>query len=65
MFFIIEKSEETTFEFLQRILTQRIINLLTDSDNELLKFATKRWYVIHDQNGKDYGAGNENSTSIK
>ena len=37
-FFIIEKSEETTFVFLQKI-----IDLLNDSSNEESKFATKKW----------------------
>ena len=26
--------------------TQKIINLLNDSDNENSKFATKKWYII-------------------
>ena len=48
MFFIIEKSEETTFEFLQnsvsyKMETQKIINLLNDSSNEESKFATKKY----------------------
>ena len=30
-----------------------------------LKFATKKWYVINDQNNTDYGDGDENSTTIK
>ena len=55
MFFIIEKSEETTF--LQNsasivwfliMETQKVANLLGDSDNESLKFATRKWYVIND-----------------
>ena len=29
--------------------TQKIINLLNDSSNEELKFATKKWYVIDSQ----------------
>ena len=46
MFFIIEKSEETTFSFSQNsvtiikiIETKEIVNLLNDSDNENPKFA--------------------------
>ena len=54
MFFIIEKSEETTFEFPQnaaavvwfwlriKMETQKIANLLGDADNESLKFATRK-----------------------
>ena len=77
MFFIIEKSEETTFEFSQnaatvvwfwlriKMETQKIVNLLGDADNESSKFATRKWYVINDQNNTDYGEGNEDSTTIK
>ena len=77
MFFIIEKSEETTFEFSQnaatvvwfwlriKMETQKIVNLLGDADNESSKFATRKWYVINDQNNTDYGEGNEDSTTVK
>ena len=59
MFFIIEKSEETTFEFSQnaatavwfwvciKMETQKIANLLGNADNESSKFATRKWYVIN------------------
>ena len=30
--------------------TQKIMNLLGDTDIESSKFATKKWYVINDQN---------------
>ena len=30
--------------------SQKIINLLDTHDNESQKFATKRWYIINDQN---------------
>ena len=50
MFFIIEKSEETTFNFSQNSVTkvwimetQKIVNLLNGSDNKNSKFATKDW----------------------
>ena len=67
MFFIIEKSEETTFEFSQnaatvvwfwlriKMETQKIANLLGDANNEFSKFATRKWYVINDQNNTDSG----------
>ena len=39
--------------------TQKIINLLNDSSNEELNFATKKWYVIDSQTTKDkYKQGN-------
>ena len=52
MFFNIEKSEETTFEFSQKFVnilqkrTKKIVNLLSSSENEFSKFATRKWYVI-------------------
>ena len=53
MFFIIEKSEETTFNFLQNSViimeimkTQKIVNLLNGSDNENSKFATKNGILL-------------------
>ena len=45
--------------------TQKIVNLLGDADNESSKFATRKWYVINDQNNTDYGEGNESGTAIK
>ena len=77
LFLIIEKSEETIFEFSQHSVTvvsiysiskmeaQKILNLLNASDNESAKFATRKWYVINDQNNSKYGEGNENDSNIK
>ena len=45
--------------------TQKIANLLGNVDNESLKFATRKQYVINDQNNADYGDGDENGTTIK
>ena len=45
--------------------TQKIANLLGNADNESSKFATKKWYVINDQNNTDYGKGEENSITVK
>ena len=45
--------------------TQKTANSFGDSDNESLKFATRKWYVINDQNNTDYGEGNEDSTTVK
>ena len=51
MFFITGKSEETTFEFSQNVVwfwlrikmeTQKIANLLGDTDNESSKFAARK-----------------------
>ena len=45
---------------------QKIINLLDSNDNESQKFATKRWYIINDQNTGDNAFGNgEDGTAIK
>ena len=45
--------------------TQKIVHLLNDSDNEYLKFATRKWYIIDDQNNGQYGRGNDNDSTIK
>ena len=45
--------------------TQKILNLLSGSDNESSKFATRKWYIINDQNNGQYGRGNENDATIK
>ena len=77
MLFIIEKSEETTFEFPQnaaavvwfwlriKMETQKIANLLHDANNESSKIATRKWYVTNDQNKTDYGEGNKDCTIVK
>ena len=77
MFFIIEKSEETSFEFSQdamtvvwfwlslKMETQKIVNLLGHANNKYSKFATKKWYVVNYQNPTDYDKGNEDSTTVK
>ena len=59
MFFIIEKSEETSFKFSQNSVTitihnhnsvimetQKIVNLLNRSDNEISKFASKNGMLL-------------------
>ena len=48
-----------------KMKTQKIVNLLNDSDNESSKFATRKWYIINDQNNEQYGRGNENDSTIK
>ena len=46
--------------------SQKIINLLDSNDNESQKFATKRWYIINDQNTGNNAYGNgEDGTEIK
>ena len=46
--------------------SQKIINLLDSSDNESQMFATKRWYIINDQNTGNNAYGNgEDGTTIK
>ena len=54
IFFIIEEKKQTIldfFRFLARIKMelQKIINLLESSDDDELKFQTKRWDIINDQ----------------
>ena len=45
--------------------SQKIANLLHDSDNESSKFATRKWYIINDQNNGQYGEGNEIDSTTK
>ena len=46
--------------------SQKIINLLDSNDNESQKFATKKWYIINDQNTGNNAYGNgEDSATIK
>ena len=45
--------------------TQKIVNLLNESDNESSRFATRKWYIINDQNNRQYGRGSENDSTIK
>ena len=42
--------------------TEKIVNLLNDSDNESSKFATRKWYIINDRNN---GRGKGNDATIK
>ena len=65
MFFIIKKSEKTTFNFSQNSVTiiqimetQKTVNLLNDSDNENSKFATKKWYIIDGESNGNYSHHN-------
>ena len=45
--------------------SQKIVNLLNDTDNESSKFATRKWYVINDQNNGEYGEVSENETKFE
>ena len=58
------KSEEKTFEFSQNS-EMKFANLPGNAGNESSKFATRKWYVINDQNNRDYGDVNENDATIK
>ena len=44
---------------------QKIVNLLEESDDEVLKFSTRKWYIINDQNNGQYGKGDANDSTIK
>ena len=48
-----------------KLETGKIINLLGDPDNESSKFATRKWYVINDQNNADYDEGNKKGITVK
>ena len=45
--------------------TQKIVKLLNETGNEFSKFATRKWYVINDQNNAEYGKGNEKDSGIR
>ena len=45
--------------------TWKIENLLNDTDNEFSKFATRKQYVINDQDNTEYGEGYKNDSSVK
>ena len=46
--------------------SQKTINLLDSNDNESQKFATKRWYIINDQNtGNNVYGNGEDGTKTK
>ena len=45
--------------------TQKIVNLLGDADSESSKFVTRKWYVINDQNNRNYGERNEDCATVK
>ena len=45
---------------------QKITNFLKETDdNNILKFQTRKWYIINDQNNRKYGKGDENDSTIK
>ena len=45
--------------------TQKIVNLLNGSDNESSKFATKKRYIINDQNGNGDEVSNDKALAIE
>ena len=54
VFIIIEKKENTILE-----LSQKIINLLDKIDTDSKHFATKKWYIINDENNANYGVNKD------
>ena len=38
--------------------TQKIVNLLNNAENENLKFATKKWYIIDSESKGSYSHEN-------
>ena len=48
-----------------KVETQKTVNLLSDSEKLNSKFATRKWYIINDQNNGQYGIGNDNYSTIK
>ena len=44
---------------------EKISNFLEKSDNDILKLATREWYIINDQSNGQYGKIDENDSTIK
>ena len=45
---------------------KKIINHLEETDDDdILKFQTKRWYIINDENNNHYGKGDDSDSTIK
>ena len=44
---------------------QKIINLLEEFDDDILKFATKKWYIINEQSNGQYEKGDGNDSTKK
>ena len=44
--------------------TPKIVNLLNESEELNSKFATRKWYIINDQNNGQYGRGNKNENDL-
>ena len=44
---------------------QKIINLLEKPYEDDFKFQTRKWYIINNQNNRQYGKGDENDGTIK
>ena len=51
--------------YIYKIETQKIVNLLNDTDNESERFLTRKWYVINNQNNTEYVDGNNDDSNIK
>ena len=45
--------------------SQKIKNLLDHKENTYPKCQTKKWYIINDQNNRQYGEGDNNDDTIK
>ena len=45
--------------------TQKIVNLLKDSEKLNSKFSTRKWYIINGQNNGQCGRGDDNDSTIK
>ena len=42
---------------------QKIINLLNKDDTDSKHFATKKWYIINDENNTNYGVNKDNGVN--
>ena len=80
VFIIIKKKKKKPFQNFLKILlmycivninmeNQKIINVLNKDDTDSKHFATKKWYIINDENNTNYGVnkdtGEDNLSTIK
>ena len=63
---IFHKILKLSFDTYKNENSEKIVNLLNDSENKSSKFATRKWYIINDQNSGQYGRGDSSiDSSIK
>ena len=73
IFFIIDHKKSVSFRIFTKFFvrycikmeSQKITKLLEQTDDEELKFQTKKWYITNDQNNGQYSKGDQSDSTIK